>query len=108
MFDFEHFDEIYDVLNEIEVARQEDTIRSEKVTQWAAIMGVFLQSLAVGLSNRGVHDFSDDRCHLQPAQDLPRKYQKRKQCPYAQSKPQVRPHAHEQQKLHALGRPRKL
>ena len=63
MFDFEYYDEIYDVLNEIEVARKEEAVRGEKLAQWAAIMGVFLQSLGVGSPFPDLHDCPDDRSH---------------------------------------------
>ena len=42
MFDFEHFDEIFDVLNEIEVARAQDVIPTNKMARWGDILGVFL------------------------------------------------------------------
>lgn len=45
MFDFEHFDEIFDVLNEIEVARAQDVIPAQKMSRWADILGVFLVTL---------------------------------------------------------------
>lgn len=47
MFDFEQHEEIYDTLNEIEVARHKDAVRGEKLQRFSSVLTVFLQTLAV-------------------------------------------------------------
>lgn len=47
MFDVDQFDEIFDVLNEIEVARNQDAIKVANIRQWSNVLGVFLRNLAV-------------------------------------------------------------
>lgn len=50
LFDFEHFDEIFDVLNEIDVARQQNIVSAGKMQkEWGTVLESFLQTLAVGL-----------------------------------------------------------
>jgi hypothetical protein len=46
-FDVEQFDEIFDVINEIEVARNQGAVRVENIGQWSSVLGIFLKNLAV-------------------------------------------------------------
>ena len=48
-FDFDSYDEIFDTLNEIEVARRQDTIKGGKLMEWTQVLSIFLQNLAVDL-----------------------------------------------------------
>lgn len=48
-FDVEQFEEIFDVLNEIEVARNQDAVKPSNIGQWSQVLGVFLKNLAVGV-----------------------------------------------------------
>lgn len=47
MFDVDQFEEIFDVLNEIEVARQQSAIKATNIRQWANVLGIFLRNLGV-------------------------------------------------------------
>lgn len=60
MFDVDQFEEIFDVLNEIEVARQQSAIKSNNIRQWANVLGIFLRNLAVRLAYSESPHWSDD------------------------------------------------
>lgn len=46
VFDVEQFEEIFDVLNEIEVARNQNAVNPSNIAQWAHVLGIFLKNLA--------------------------------------------------------------
>lgn len=58
MFDVDQFEEIFDVLNEIEVARQQNAIKSGSIKQWANVLGIFLRNLASHLTGQMIESIA--------------------------------------------------
>lgn len=78
MFDVEQFDEIFDVINEIEVARNQQAIKSTNIKQWANVLSTFLRNLGVGIPNSDSSDRADVRRNFRAIEGLLRKHKKGK------------------------------